>query len=678
MKNKKIMAVVIALAILIIAGGIYYFYTNEDNKTTLNLLEKQWIESNKNNVIDFGVTNNIPIFNVSGEGVVFDFLTALEADTKISLNEIPYEKSADVKTEYSFKLVNKASKNDILVYRDNYVLLTKNKIRYHNLRDIKSLTIGVLDKNLASVNTYLNEASNLTYKPYANVTELLAATETDVDAIVLPKIAYLKDIINSENLNIAYNIVEMSEDYVITLGKTEKLNTILTKYYAKWARDTWQESFDENLTHDYFAFKNIDDKETVKFRSKRYSYGFIENIPYDSTDGNDFVGLNNNILKKFAALANVEISYAKYSNATELLKAFNSNSIDFIYGQNADNAYKMDVYKTASVLDNRVVIASLPNDQLTVNSLKTLEGKTVAVVKGSQLAYRLARDKIKLKEYADLNKLVLNGRDEIIAMDYYSYNYYSKKELQKYNIDYEFNLDSPNTFVMRDIKANEVFNNYFDFYLSLTDRQLLLDSAYDNLFVQTERRSDIQTLINIVSYLVLIAVIAFETVKFINKKQTKKTVLTKGDKVKYIDQMTSLKNRNYLNDNIPVWDSSEVYPQTIIIVDLNNVAYINDNYGYQEGDRIIREAANILITNQMENTDIIRTDGNEFLIYLVDYDEKQIVSYIRKLNKEFKNLSYGFGAALGYSVIEDAIKIIADAINEASLDMRSNKEELNN
>ena len=142
--------------------------------------------------------------------------------------------------------------------------------------------------------------------------------------------------------------------------------------------------------------------------------------------------------------------------------------------------------------------------------------------------------------------------------------------------------------------------------------------------------------------------------------------------------LTSLKNRNYLNDSIEKWDDSGIYPQAIIIVDLNNVAYINDNYGHTEGDNVITEAANILIKNQLEKTEIMRTNGNEFLIYLVEYEEKQIVSYIRKLNKEFKELAHGFGAAIGYSMITDGLKTIDDAINEATLDMRTNKEEANN
>ena len=161
-------------------------------------------------------------------------------------------------------------------------------------------------------------------------------------------------------------------------------------------------------------------------------------------------------------------------------------------------------------------------------------------------------------------------------------------------------------------------------------------------------------------------------------KKRKINNMKKEDKLKYVDMLTSLKNRNYLNENIELWDASEVYPQSIIIVDLNNIAYINDNYGHQEGDEVIKQAANILINNQMPNSDIIRTNGNEFLIYLVEYDEKQVASYIKKLTKEFKELAHGFGAAIGYSMITDGIKTIDDAVNEATLDMRNNKEELNN
>ena len=139
--------------------------------------------------------------------------------------------------------------------------------------------------------------------------------------------------------------------------------------------------------------------------------------------------------------------------------------------------------------------------------------------------------------------------------------------------------------------------------------------------------------------------------------------------------LTSLKNRNYLNAKVGEWEDCEIFPQAVIIVDLNNVKYVNDNYGHEEGDQLIIKAAGILVNTQLENSEIIRTDGNGFLIYLVGYSERQISTYTKKLSKEMKNLPHEFGAAVGYSMISDEIKTLDDAINEATLEMITNKEE---
>ena len=50
----------------------------------------------------------------------------------------------------------------------------------------------------------------------------------------------------------------------------------------------------------------------------------------------------------------------------------------------------------------------------------------------------------------------------------------------------------------------------------------------------------------------------------------------------------------------------------------------------------------------------------------------------RKLEKEFKDLSHGFGAAIGYSMILDEIKTVDDAINEATIQMKNSKKDESN
>ena len=125
---------------------------------------------------------------------------------------------------------------------------------------------------------------------------------------------------------------------------------------------------------------------------------------------------------------------------------------------------------------------------------------------------------------------------------------------------------------------------------------------------------------------------------------------------------------------MPEWDKNTIYPQTIIIIDLNDLKELNDKYGHTAGDKQIQATANILIKTQLDNSDIIRSDGNEFIIYLVGYTERQIASYMRKLYKEFKNLPYEYGASMGYSMISDDLKLIDDAINEATIDLQKKKE----
>ena len=62
---------------------------------------------------------------------------------------------------------------------------------------------------------------------------------------------------------------------------------------------------------------------------------------------------------------------------------------------------------------------------------------------------------------------------------------------------------------------------------------------------------------------------------------------------------------------------------------MNNIKYVNDNYGHEAGDNLIVATASTLVNTQLENSEIIRTDGNEFLVYLVGYTEKQIDTYCK-------------------------------------------------
>ena len=209
----------------------------------------------------------------------------------------------------------------------------------------------------------------------------------------------------------------------------------------------------------------------------------------------------------------------------------------------------------------------------------------------------------------------------------------------------------------------------FSYYVSMVN--------YDEVRFNYNTSTKLYDYTLLITFLITLFVIllAIFLVFIIKKKKNKNDIIiTNNDKLRYIDAMTSLKNRTYLNSKIKEWDENVIYPQGFVVVDLNNIKYINDNKGHEEGDTVIKKAASILIVNQDANTDIIRTDGTEFLIYMVGYSEKDVVAYTRKIYKELKELPYGFGATIGYSMIMDDVKTVDDAINEATIDMRNKKE----
>ena len=668
---KKKILIVVSIILVLLGLFIFWYYTNEDATTSLNMIEKKWIDNNKKVRQDISIYTDVPVFSYNSEGVVFDYLASLEANTGLEFNKVSYQMNADVKTDYAFMEKSSVGDNDILMYVDNYVLVSTKDNLYLSLDQIKNITVGVLNNTLDRVNDYLY-GSDVTFKTFSDYKAMFSSVGKDVDAIVVPKIEYLSEVLSNEDLSLSYNIDEYKTYYVLRLGNNNNLNSILTKYYKKWSETNFTKTFNNYLLNTYFSTSLDSSKNIAKLRSKRYVYGFIENAPYDLVNDGNLIGINNEIIAAFSKVSGVTVEFKQYKNIESMQEAFNKNEIDFFFNLNKDFTYNIDTFNSVSPVGEKIVILAKNSDAI-VNSVNSLDS-SVGVLKNSKISEYLKKHNKDIKEFDDIKSLMNDKKVEYKAFDNYNYEYYIKKGIKKYHKVYEVNLDSDYTYTFRKISDNNDFIKLFNFYLTFNSTKLLVNKGLINSLEINVFAVAMRYIIVAISIALVfgICMYIYSKIKNNNSKQT----LSKGDKLKYIDMLTSLKNRNYLNDNIEKWDSQEVYPQTIIIVDLNNVAYINDNYGHAEGDMVIKEAANILIKTQNPNSEIIRTNGNEFLIYLVSYDEKQIVTYIKKLNKELKDLAHGFGAAIGYSIINDAIKTIDDAINEATIDMKNNKEEL--
>lgn len=76
----------------------------------------------------------------------------------------------------------------------------------------------------------------------------------------------------------------------------------------------------------------------------------------------------------------------------------------------------------------------------------------------------------------------------------------------------------------------------------------------------------------------------------------------------------------------------ELKTAALMMLDLDDLKYINDTYGHETGDRYIFSAADTFRKNVPENTIISRISGDEFFVFFYGYDdESEIQLYLDKL-----------------------------------------------
>ena len=678
-KNKKLNKIVILsiIALIFTISLVIFILNYSKDSSSFSIIEKNWISSHSNNVIDVSVYNNIPIYGQDGNGLIFSYLDEFTNAYGIEFNKISYLTNSDSKLkDVSFRILDfndELSDKDIELFKDYYVIVGIEADTINDISDMKGKTLGVLDSDINNIRYYLNDGKDIkivSNKSFDDMLKLL--NNKEIEYMAIPGNMYL-NVILEKDLNVVYHISELYKKYVLTINNDKTLKNIMNKFNMIYSKNYEEEKYKKFFLDAFFKNKEISDAEKMNYNSSSYTFGYITNMPFESTVNKEFVGTLSNYLSGFEDLADVDFKMVEYPNILELKKALSQGEVDIVFDNFDTTGVNVDILKTNSPFKEEYVVLS--KEPVLVNSIRSLKGTDIYTVANTYLYDYLSLNGINPKSYDNTDSLLRNIRNESIVMiDRDTYEYYKDNKFKNYKIIYQDTLPNNYNFVIRDVKKNETFYKLFDYYVSSINYKTIKYDYNTNYIVNSKNELN-----NMLKYLFIVLgitfVIVLALIVFLKIKGKKKNI-PKEDKMKFIDVMTSLKNRNYLNYNIKSWNDNVIYPQTIVIIDLNNIKYINDNYGHAEGDEVIKKAASILINNQQENTDIVRTDGNEFLIYMVGYDEKQVIEFTRKISKDLKELPHGFGATLGYSMILDDVKTIDDAINEATLSMRQAKEKL--
>ncbi|MCR2806401.1 GGDEF domain-containing protein [Paenibacillus soyae] len=107
----------------------------------------------------------------------------------------------------------------------------------------------------------------------------------------------------------------------------------------------------------------------------------------------------------------------------------------------------------------------------------------------------------------------------------------------------------------------------------------------------------------------------------------------KYEQMAYTDFLTGVQNRAYLDAKLKEWKESDE-PFGIIVTDIDKFKSINDSYNHHVGDRVIQHFAMTLKQHLRSGDVLIRSGGEEFLIFLRQRSHEQCLAIAEEIRAE--------------------------------------------
>lgn len=147
-------------------------------------------------------------------------------------------------------------------------------------------------------------------------------------------------------------------------------------------------------------------------------------------------------------------------------------------------------------------------------------------------------------------------------------------------------------------------------------------------------------------------------------------------KLSYTDELTGLPNRraaiNAITENFEMAKQKQL-PLSCMMIDADNFKEVNDEYGHESGDIVIKKLALALLHHIRTDDFVARMGGDEFLVIAPNTDLDGVYNLGNKLCNIIKNLSVSFSNAgkwnssisIGVSELTDNMMTIDELIKAA-------------
>lgn len=142
------------------------------------------------------------------------------------------------------------------------------------------------------------------------------------------------------------------------------------------------------------------------------------------------------------------------------------------------------------------------------------------------------------------------------------------------------------------------------------------------------------------------------------------------------DDLTGLYNRNYLKVKGAEQLKGAIMPITIIMGDCNYLKRVNDAYGHEYGDLLLKRVGRVIRENLPPESVALRMGGDEFLIACSHFSAEEAEQLIERLHGELARQSddrLKLDVAFGYHTVTEGPFDYTAVYHAADRDMYRNK-----
>lgn len=147
------------------------------------------------------------------------------------------------------------------------------------------------------------------------------------------------------------------------------------------------------------------------------------------------------------------------------------------------------------------------------------------------------------------------------------------------------------------------------------------------------------------------------------------------------DVLTGVYHKLYFEGRMKVLDRAEIVPVAVINININDWKFVNDHYGDEESDRLIRTIAELIKREAKPDYIIGRVDGDVFVVLIPMVETDEAEDYCRRLQAAclaYEDPILAPSVACGIVYKTNVEEGLTEKLPDAEYEMFNNKFELKN